>query len=219
MDRYDKDPKYRKMVDEALTGGPSQAATQYRKLQRLEDQPGYNPDNDPNLLRRIKHLTLIHDDNKLGPEFDKAIDQEDRELAKLGRDPKNILQRNNAIKTNPYPKQATPEQVEYLKKNLEKYKQTNGTKKPLTSAEKLNGDRKVRKYILNQIKNKTTVPEFKLDTEIPDAVKPEPVKQLTKQELLEEIQKHARENKVPVSPNDATGIFSSNEYFLRKRGI
>ena len=122
-------------------------------------------------------------------------------------------------KTDNYPKQATPEQVKYLKKNLEKYKQTNGTKKPLTSAEKLNGDRKVRKYILNQIKNKTTVPEFKLDTKIPDAVKPEPVKQLTKQELLEEIQKHARENKVPVSPNDATGIFSSNEYFLRKRGI
>ena len=60
-----------------------------------------------------------------------------------------------------YPEQATPEQVGKLAEKLEKYRQTNG-------------DRKVRKYILNQIKNKTKVPEFKLNTEIPKVYKPEP---------------------------------------------
>ena len=212
MSRYDTDPKYRKAVDEALTGGPSQAATQYRKLQRLEDQPGYNPDNDPNILRRIKHLTLIHDDNKLGPEFDKAIDQEDRELAKLGRDPKNILQRNNAIKTSPYPKEATPEQVKYLKNNLDKIKQQ-------TAAEKLNGDRKVRKYILNQVKNKTTVPEFKFNTEVPDTrpSKPEPVKPVTREDTIKAIEEWSKSQ--PKRDEDMTGIFATNQYFLRKRGL
>ena len=166
MSRYDTDPKYRKAVDEALTGGPSQAATQYRKLQRLEDQPGYNPGKDPNLLRRIKHLTLKYDDNKLGPEFDKAIDQEDRELAKLGRDPKNILQRNNAVPTQ---------------------KKINEIK----------GDRKVRKYILNQVKQKAKIPEFKLNinpiVEVEPTLKEDPELEKMKNKIEKMQQDNERE--------------------------
>jgi hypothetical protein len=86
--------------------------------ERLEKQPGYNYENDPNLLRRIKYLTETFDNADLGTSLDKAIDNEDKELAKLGRDPKNILQRQ-------YPKAATSGQVEYLKNNLDKMKQQN----------------------------------------------------------------------------------------------
>ena len=39
--------------------------------------------NDPNLLRRIKYLTKTYDNIDLGKDFDKAIAQEDKELAKL----------------------------------------------------------------------------------------------------------------------------------------
>ncbi len=86
--------------------------------ERLEKQPGYNYEKDPNLLRRIKYLTETFDNADLGTSLDKAIDNEDKELAKLGRDPKNILQRQ-------YPKAATPGQVDYLKNNLDKMKQQN----------------------------------------------------------------------------------------------
>ena len=39
----------------------------------IENQPGYEIDKDPNLLRRIK----MYSDNNLGAEFDKAIAEED----------------------------------------------------------------------------------------------------------------------------------------------
>ena len=120
-------------------------------------------------------------------------------------------------KTSPYPKEATPEQVKYLKNNLDKIKQQ-------TTAEKLNGDRKARKYILNQVKNKTTVPEFKLNTEVPSArpstpepVKPEPVKPVTREDTIKAIEEWAKSQ--PKRDEDMTGIFATNQYFLRKRGL
>ena len=134
----------KKTVD---TSSLNQLIKKTEKKLRLEKLPNYNPDNDPNLLRRIKYLTETYDGVNLGTEYDKAIAQEDRELAKLGRNPKNILQRD-------YPKkQATPQQVEFLKKNFDKMK---------ANAE---GDRKVRKYIVNQLKNKAKIPEFNLNIE------------------------------------------------------
>ena len=134
----------KKTVD---TSSLNQLIKKTEKDLRLEKQPNYNPDKDPNLLRRIKYLTETYDGVNLGTEYDKAIAQEDRELAKLGRNPKNILQRD-------YPKkQATPKQVEFLKKNFYKMK---------ANAE---GDRKVRKYIVNQLKSKAKIPEFNLNIE------------------------------------------------------
>ena len=93
MNYNDKNPKHRKELNDYLT----------RPDQRLEKQPGYNYEKDPNLLRRIKYLTEIFDGADFGNSLDKAIANEDKELAKFGRDPKNILQRQ-------YPKEATPRQ-------------------------------------------------------------------------------------------------------------
>lgn len=85
---------------------------------RLEKEPGYDYSKDPNLIRRVKYLTETFDNADLGTSLDKAIENEDKQLAKLGRNPKNILQRN-------YPKKASPDQVKYLKNNLDKMKQQN----------------------------------------------------------------------------------------------
>ncbi len=70
------------------------AENQFKKSLPLEDQPGYDPDKDPNLLRRIKY----YQGEELGAEFDRAIAEEDKALKKLGRDPANILQRNRKVK-------------------------------------------------------------------------------------------------------------------------
>ena len=58
----------------------------FKKSLPIEDQPGYDADKDPNLLRRIKY----YQGESLGPDFDRAIALEDEELKKLGRDPANI---------------------------------------------------------------------------------------------------------------------------------
>ena len=72
--------------------------TTKQRSKRLEDQPGYNMEKDPNLLRRIKVMTKVYDGNDIGNALDKAIDNEDKALAKLGRSPQNILQRNKQPK-------------------------------------------------------------------------------------------------------------------------
>ena len=125
MNYDDNNPEHRKELNEFLTRPrPNLNRVVYDPKiksntdQRLEKQPGYDYTKDPNLLRRVKYLTETFDNADLGTSLDKAIDNEDKELAKLGRNPKNILQRN-------YPKEATPGQVDYLKNNLDKMKQQN----------------------------------------------------------------------------------------------
>ena len=129
MKYNDKNPKHRKELNDYLT----------RPDQRLEKQPGYDYSKDPNLLRRIKYLTETFDGADFGNSLDKAIANEDKELAKLGREPKNILQRQ-------YPKEATPGQVDYLKNNLNKMKEQN---KP--SVEELVKRRSLNKRGLNTV--------------------------------------------------------------------
>jgi len=103
--------------------GKIQTEKEFIKELPIEEQPGYEIDKDPNLLRRIK----MYSDNNLGPGFDKAIAEEDKALKKLGRDPMNILQRNNIKKfdnmdSSTYP--SNPEQRRKLmaQKKLEKEK-------------------------------------------------------------------------------------------------
>ena len=60
---------------------------------RIEDQPGYDYEKDPNILRRLKYITRTFDDNDIGNSLDAAIDKEDIELKKLGKESKNLLQR------------------------------------------------------------------------------------------------------------------------------
>ena len=47
---------------------------------RIEDQPGYDYEKDPNILRRLKYITRTFDDNDIGNSLDAAIDKEDIEL-------------------------------------------------------------------------------------------------------------------------------------------
>ena len=90
---------------------------QFKKSLPIEDQPGYDADKDPNLLRRIKY----YQGESLGADFDRAIALEDEELKKLGRDPANILQRNRGVAPL-VPKRATTKQMVELKGKLDKYK-------------------------------------------------------------------------------------------------
>ena len=97
--------------------GVDKIPNEFIKSLPLEEQPGYDADKDPNLLRRIKY----YQGESLGADFDRAIALEDEELKKLGRDPANILQRNRNV--NPLvPKRATTKQMQELKGKIDKYK-------------------------------------------------------------------------------------------------
>ena len=98
-----------------LNNGELMTENQFKKSLPIEDQPGYNPDKDPNLLRRIKY----YQGESLGADFDKLIAEEDKALKKLGKDPANILQRNKNVQS---PKRATTKQMVELKGKLDKYK-------------------------------------------------------------------------------------------------
>ena len=100
-----------------VNNGKIQTKNEFIKSLPLEEQPGYDADKDPNLLRRIKY----YQGESLGADFDRAIALEDIELKKLGRDPANILQRNR--KVDPLvPKRATTKQMQELKGKIDKYK-------------------------------------------------------------------------------------------------
>ena len=103
----------------------------FKKSLPIEDQPGYDADKDPNLLRRIKY----YQGESLGPDFDRAIALEDEELKKLGRDPANILQRNRGVAPL-VPKRATTKQMVDLKKKIDKYKDVHFPKKKPTLKDK-----------------------------------------------------------------------------------
>jgi len=207
----------KKTVD---TSSLNQLIKKTEKNLRLEKLPNYNPDNDPNLLRRIKYLTETYDNNDLGTQFDKAIDQEDRELAKLGRDPKNILQRS-------YPPAAGNKRlgtVEELVKKRSLNKRGLNTvvydgSKPFHKPTYRKGDAKIivdelkrQKRKANPILNITPV-NIDISNILKPAVDPEPV---TRADVQAEIDKFAKTQ--PKGP-ELNGIFGTNEYFLRKKGI
>ena len=104
-----------------VNNGKIQTEKEFIKELPIEDQPGYDYQKDPNLLRRMAVLQP----DLATPEFKKAIAEEDKALKKLGRDPMNILQRNNIKKfdnmdSSTYP--SNPEQRRKLmaQKKLEK---------------------------------------------------------------------------------------------------
>ena len=122
-----------------LNNGELMTENQFKKSLPLEDQPGYDPDKDPNLLRRIKY----YQGEELGAEFDRAIAEEDKALKKLGRDPANILQRNRKVQPL-VPKRATTKQMVELKGKIDKYKKVHFPKeeKPFTKIAKNLGKNK-----------------------------------------------------------------------------
>lgn len=138
MEKFNKyKPSHRAELNKYLTrGGPTKTAIELRNqlnkdpvsfekqieaktpTKRIEDQPGYQVKNDTNILRRIKHLGNLYDDVDFGPEFDKLIDKEDEQLKKLGREPKNLIQRYNEKTPGVTPKAKPGESrkiAEYIK--------------------------------------------------------------------------------------------------------
>ena len=123
-----------------VNNGNIQTKKDFIKSLPLEEQPGYDADKDPNLLRRIKY----YQGESLGADFDRAIELEDQELKKLGRDPANILQRNRKVQPL-VPKRATTKQMTELKGKIDKYKDVHFPKeKPFKKLPALK-DRPVRK--------------------------------------------------------------------------
>ena len=98
----------------ALNKNPGAFKKEVKASEAIENQPGYKIEKDPNLLRRIK----MYSNKELGPGFDDAIAEEDKALKKLGRDPMNILQRNNIPKYDQYNKETYPSNPEQKRKLL-----------------------------------------------------------------------------------------------------
>ena len=76
-----------------INNGQIQTKKQFMENLPIHERPGYDPDKDNNLLRRLAYWGGLEGQN-FGKEFDKAIAQEDLALKKLGEKQKNILQRN-----------------------------------------------------------------------------------------------------------------------------
>ena len=146
------------------------------------------------------------------------------------------------LKKSVMPTQASPQQMNYLKNNLDKMKyQNKPTVGELIKKRSLNkrglntvvydgskqthkptyrrGDAKI---IIDELERKKRLANPILNIKpivkpIPDAVKPEPVKPITREELLRNIEEHSKRTK--TTNKDMSGIFGTTEYYLRKRGI
>ena len=158
-----------------LNNGELMTENQFKKSLPLEEQPGYNPEKDPNLLRRIQY----YQGESLGEDFNRLIAEEDKALKKLGRDPANILQRNR--KVDPLvPKRATTKQMVELKGKIDKYKDVHFPKeeKPFTKiANNLGKNKKVEPVQLTFDFNKP-----KAQVQEPKPVKPQkPLEQIIKE--------------------------------------
>ena len=117
------------------------------------------------------------------------------------------------LKKSVMPTQANPQQMDYLKKNLDKMKYQNKPTYKKGEAKIVVDELKRQKRKANPILN---VDPIVKPISIPDAVETEPVKPITREELLRNIEEHSK--RTPTA-NDMTGIFSTNEYYLRKKGI
>ena len=123
----------------ALNKNPGAFKKEVKASQAIENQPGYDVGKDPNLFRRIK----LYSDQDFGPEFDKAIAEEDKALKKLGRDPMNILQRNNIKKYDRYNKETYPSNPEQKRKLMAQQKLEK--KKPFTKIANNLGNKPITK--------------------------------------------------------------------------
>ncbi len=168
-----------------VSNGEIMTENEFKKSLPVEDQPGYNPDKDPNLLRRIKY----YQGESLGADFDRAIEEEDKALKKLGRDPANILQRNR--KVDPLvPKRATTKQMVELKGKIDKYKDVHFPKeKPFKKS-------KPKQLVL-------PLPELKFDNiQIPEPLTKSP-EDIAMEQRFNDLLKKSQEEKIK---NENSGI-------------
>jgi hypothetical protein len=178
-----------------VNNGNIQTEKQFTKELPIEEQPGYDVSKDQNLFRRIK----MYSSEDLGAEFDKAITAEDEALKKLGRDPMNILQRNNVKKFDNNDPSTYPSNPEQRKK--------------LMAQQKLEVLKKDKPFIK---KEKTTTP---INIPIP-TIDPEifhrAVSRNVKAPTPEPVQ---RKVNLEDDPRYRNTIFGSDAYYRRKRGF
>jgi len=168
-----------------VNNGKIQTKKDFIKSLPLEEQPGYDADKDPNLLRRIKY----YQGESLGADFDRAIELEDQELKKLGRDPANILQRNRKVQPL-VPKRATTKQMTELKGKIDKYKDVHFPKeKPFKKS-------KPKQLVL-------PLPELKFDNiQIPEPLTKSP-EDIAMEQRFNDLLKKSQEEKIK---NENSGI-------------
>ena len=166
-----------------VNNGKIQTKKDFIKSLPLEEQPGYDADKDPNLLRRIKY----YQGESLGADFDRAIELEDQELKKLGRDPANILQRNRKVQPL-VPKRATTKQMQQLKSKIDKYKDVHFPKeKPFKKKKKVS----------------MPLPELKFDNiQIPEPLTKSP-EDIAMEQRFNDLLKKSQEEKIK---NENSGI-------------
>jgi len=159
-----------------VNNGKIQTKKDFIKSLPLEEQPGYDADKDPNLLRRIKY----YQGESLGADFDRAIALEDEELKKLGRDPANILQRNRKVQPL-VPKRATTKQMTELKGKIDKYKDVHFPKE---------------KPFIKKKKVSIPLPELKFDNiQIPEPLTKSP-EDIAMEQRFNELVKKSEEEKI-----------------------
>ena len=198
-------PKEKDNTEVIVNNGKIQTKNEFIKSLPLEEQPGYDADKDPNLLRRIKY----YQGESLGADFDRAIALEDEELKKLGRDPANILQRNRKVNPLVPPKRATTKQMVDLKKKIDKYKDVHFPKKKPTLK-----DRPVRKP--NAVPPKTNTIKLAPLTPINFDLIPKPYVRDPESEAAEkrylEIVRKNEEEKFRNANSGLAGLMGGDKY-------
>ena len=253
MDRYNTDSKYRKMVDDALTKGPSQKSLAMQKdlrknpnltvnelvkrqtvdtsslnqlIKKTEENIAFDKKYPPLVSTKAMLDNDLIDADKMLVQYDSATGLfTNKEKSVAFKDAVSARKHNQVYEpysptvqklkraATPYPTQANPQQMDYLKKNLDKMKYQNKPTYKKGEAKIVVDELKRQKRKANPILN---VDPIVKPISIPDAVEPEPVKPITREELLRNIEEHSK--RTPTA-NDMTGIFSTNEYYLRKKGI
>jgi len=175
-----------------VNNGKIQTKKDFIKSLPLEEQPGYDADKDPNLLRRIKY----YQGESLGADFDRAIELEDQELKKLGRDPANILQRNRKVQPL-VPKRATTKQMTELKGKIDKYKDVHFPKeKPFKKS-------KPKQLVL-------PLPELKFDNiQIPEPLTKSP-EDIAMEQRFNDILKKAEDEKRRNATSGLAGLMGGD---------
>ena len=167
-----------------VNNGNIQTETQFVKELPIEEQPGYDYQKDPNLLRRMAVLQP----DLATPEFKKAIAEEDKALKKLGRDPMNILQRNSIKKFDNNDPSTYPSNPEQRRK--------------LMAQQKLEVLKKAAPKKVKPIEQ----PILKIDPYIPI----NPIQKPERDPVLEELERKVLANKEKVYQekvkNNSTGL-------------
>ena len=187
----------------ALNKNPGAFKKEVKASQAIENQPGYDVGKDPNLFRRIK----LYSDQDFGPEFDKAIAAEDEALKKLGRDPMNILQRNNIKPYDRYNKETYPSNPEQRRKLMAQQKLEK--EKPFTKIANNLGKKPITKPKQLELPLNIPNPDFdtyeKIIKKEPPKADPAPVRSVPYQ--------------VENDPRYRSSIFGSDIFYRRRRGL